>query len=217
MLDFAHHATSAKLDEIPTLPDRRWHHSPCRSCNHRLVGQAAGHLCAIRNSRNSSGAGLALIYEHLPASEYPASAIQSLLAVGLRIPHRGGVWTCQNRRTHSFLCSRIKFFRARICLRPRGAFRVGYGLFGLLWVLSRRDERFRDSIDPRTVVVFVVWFFCIATTLTHTFPFPRATNARCSPPKKFSPQIKCYFRARAAYRKQCTVWSFTRPVACMKA
>ena len=142
---------------------------------------------------------------------------QSLLAVGLRIPHRGGVWTCQNRRTHSFLCSRIKFFRARICLRPRGAFRVGYGLFGLLWVLSRRDERFRDSIDPRTVVVFVVWFFCIATTLTHTFPFPRATNARCSPPKKFSPQIKCYFRARAAYRKQCTVWSFTRPVACMKA
>jgi membrane associated rhomboid family serine protease len=47
---------------------------------------------------------------------------------------------------------------------------VGYGLFGLLWVLSRRDERFRDSIDQRTVVVFVVWFFfCIATTLTHTF------------------------------------------------
>jgi hypothetical protein len=40
----------------------------------------------------------------------------------------------------------------------------------LLWVLSRRDERFRDSIDPRTVVVFVVWFsFCVATTLTHTF------------------------------------------------
>ena len=47
---------------------------------------------------------------------------------------------------------------------------VGYGFFGLLWVLSRRDERFRDSIDQRTVVVFVGWFFfCIATTLTHTF------------------------------------------------
>ena len=48
---------------------------------------------------------------------------QSLLAVGLRIPHRGGVWTCQNRRTHSSLCSRIKFFRVRICPRRRGAFR----------------------------------------------------------------------------------------------
>jgi len=47
---------------------------------------------------------------------------------------------------------------------------VGYGFFGLLWVLSRRDERFRDSIDQRTIAVFVVWFFfCIATTLTHTF------------------------------------------------
>jgi hypothetical protein len=123
MLGFAHHTTSAKLDEIPTLPDRRWHYSPCRSCNHRLVGQAVGHLCAIRNSRNSSGAGLALIYGHLPAPGYPASAIQSLLAVGLRIPQRGGVWTCQNRRTHSSLCSRIKFFRVRICPRRRGVFR----------------------------------------------------------------------------------------------
>jgi membrane associated rhomboid family serine protease len=47
---------------------------------------------------------------------------------------------------------------------------VGYGLFGLLWVLSRRDERFRDAIDQKTVTIFVVWFFfCIATTMTHTF------------------------------------------------
>lgn len=39
---------------------------------------------------------------------------------------------------------------------------VGYGFFGLLWVLSRRDERFREAIDQRTVAVFVVWFFfCI--------------------------------------------------------
>jgi membrane associated rhomboid family serine protease len=47
---------------------------------------------------------------------------------------------------------------------------VGYGFFGLLWILSRRDERFRDSMDQRTVGVFVVWFlFCIVTTLTRTF------------------------------------------------
>ena len=43
---------------------------------------------------------------------------------------------------------------------------VGYGLFGLLWILSRRDERFRDAIDGRTVQLFIVWFFiCIALTV----------------------------------------------------
>jgi membrane associated rhomboid family serine protease len=48
---------------------------------------------------------------------------------------------------------------------------VGYGLFGLLWILSRRDERFRDAIDARTVQLFVVWFFiCIFLTLTGVMP-----------------------------------------------
>jgi hypothetical protein len=48
---------------------------------------------------------------------------------------------------------------------------VGYGLFGLLWVLSRRDERFRDAIDARTVQLFVGWFFfCIAATLSNVMP-----------------------------------------------
>ncbi|HXO39382.1 MAG TPA: rhomboid family intramembrane serine protease, partial [Candidatus Acidoferrum sp.] len=42
---------------------------------------------------------------------------------------------------------------------------VGYGLFGLLWVLSKRDERFRDAIDHRTIQLFVIWFFfCIFAT-----------------------------------------------------
>lgn len=48
---------------------------------------------------------------------------------------------------------------------------VGYGLFGLLWMLSRRDERFRDSIDPKTIQLFIGWFFfCIVTTLTNVMP-----------------------------------------------
>jgi membrane associated rhomboid family serine protease len=47
---------------------------------------------------------------------------------------------------------------------------VGYGLFGLLWVLSRQDDRFHDAIDQKTVQLFVLWFFfCIATTLMHIF------------------------------------------------
>jgi membrane associated rhomboid family serine protease len=48
---------------------------------------------------------------------------------------------------------------------------VGYGLFGLLWMASRRDERFRDVIDARTVQLFVGWFFlCIFTTIMHIMP-----------------------------------------------
>jgi membrane associated rhomboid family serine protease len=37
---------------------------------------------------------------------------------------------------------------------------VGYGLFGMLWVLSRREpERFGDAVDSRTIQLFVAWFF----------------------------------------------------------
>ncbi len=42
---------------------------------------------------------------------------------------------------------------------------VGYGLFALLWVLSKHDERFHNSIDTSTINLFVVWFFlCIYLT-----------------------------------------------------
>lgn len=45
---------------------------------------------------------------------------------------------------------------------------VGYGLFGLLWVLSKKDERFRDAVDSRTIQLFVIWFFfCILATATN--------------------------------------------------
>jgi len=48
---------------------------------------------------------------------------------------------------------------------------VGYGLFGLLWILSTRDERFRDAVDAATVQLFVFWFFiCIVATITDIMP-----------------------------------------------
>ena len=48
---------------------------------------------------------------------------------------------------------------------------VGYGLFGLLWVLGRYDSRFRGFIDRRTVQWLVGWFFfCILTTVTGALP-----------------------------------------------
>jgi GlpG protein len=48
---------------------------------------------------------------------------------------------------------------------------VGYGFFGLLWMLSKYDRRFQDAIDPRTVQLFLFWFvFCIITTVTNILP-----------------------------------------------
>jgi GlpG protein len=48
---------------------------------------------------------------------------------------------------------------------------VGYGLFGLLWVLAHNDERFWDVVDSQTALVFVAWFFvCILLTVTQVMP-----------------------------------------------
>ena len=42
---------------------------------------------------------------------------------------------------------------------------VGYGLFGLLWILSPKDPRFWNVVDRPTVQLFIGWFFlCIALT-----------------------------------------------------
>ncbi len=55
---------------------------------------------------------------------------------------------------------------------------VGYGLFGLLWVLSSRDERFHDAVDSRTVQLFVGWFvFCVVTTVLHIFAVANIAHA----------------------------------------
>jgi len=48
---------------------------------------------------------------------------------------------------------------------------VGYGLFGLLWVLGRWDRRFWGVIDQPTVQLFVGWFFlCIVLTVANLMP-----------------------------------------------
>jgi membrane associated rhomboid family serine protease/Tfp pilus assembly protein PilF len=48
---------------------------------------------------------------------------------------------------------------------------VGYGLFGLLWVLSWKDPRFIAAVDAQTVLLFVAWFFvCIVLTVTKVMP-----------------------------------------------
>jgi membrane associated rhomboid family serine protease len=45
---------------------------------------------------------------------------------------------------------------------------INYGLFGLLWVLSRKDRRFFGTLDRQTVHLLVGWFFfCIATTVAN--------------------------------------------------
>lgn len=48
---------------------------------------------------------------------------------------------------------------------------VVYGLLGLLWVISRRDPRFRRALGPGTVLLFAAWFgFCIVLTVKGIYP-----------------------------------------------
>jgi GlpG protein len=55
---------------------------------------------------------------------------------------------------------------------------VVYGLFGMLWVLSRRDIRFASSVDARTIAMFVAWFFlCIAATTAHIMEIGNVAHA----------------------------------------
>jgi membrane associated rhomboid family serine protease len=43
---------------------------------------------------------------------------------------------------------------------------IGYGLFGMLCILSRRDDRFRDAMDKDTAILFLAWFVvCVAISL----------------------------------------------------
>lgn len=55
---------------------------------------------------------------------------------------------------------------------------VIYGLFGLLWVLSRVDLRLFGVIDRQNALLFVVWFFlCIATTVTGVWTVANVAHA----------------------------------------
>ena len=48
---------------------------------------------------------------------------------------------------------------------------VGYGLWGMLWVLEKRDARFADAVDYQTSQLFVFWFFlCIVLTVANVMP-----------------------------------------------
>jgi membrane associated rhomboid family serine protease len=50
----------------------------------------------------------------------------------------------------------------------KGLSGVNYGLFGMLWVLSTRDIRFRGAVDRQTIQWMVGWFFlCIFVTITN--------------------------------------------------
>ncbi len=48
---------------------------------------------------------------------------------------------------------------------------VVYGLFGVLWVANRADDRLQGTLDSQTSLLFVIWFFlCIVTTAMHIWP-----------------------------------------------
>lgn len=55
---------------------------------------------------------------------------------------------------------------------------VGFGLLGMLWMLSQRNDRFAGAVTSRTLIVFGGWFFFgIVTTLTGTFLVANVAHA----------------------------------------
>jgi GlpG protein len=55
---------------------------------------------------------------------------------------------------------------------------VGYGLFGLLWVLSRKDPRFAGAVDGQTVALFLGWFIlCCVLTATGAWKVGNVAHA----------------------------------------
>jgi len=48
---------------------------------------------------------------------------------------------------------------------------VVYGLWGMLWVLEKRDARFADAVDQQTSQLFAFWFLlCIVLTVARVMP-----------------------------------------------
>ncbi len=48
---------------------------------------------------------------------------------------------------------------------------LGYGLWGMLMILERRDVRFHDAVDRQTNQTFAVWFvLCVVLTVTGIMP-----------------------------------------------
>jgi membrane associated rhomboid family serine protease len=55
---------------------------------------------------------------------------------------------------------------------------VSYGLFGMLWVLSRHDERFRGIIGRNIAALFVGWFFiCVLATWAKIYTVGNVAHA----------------------------------------
>jgi GlpG protein len=55
---------------------------------------------------------------------------------------------------------------------------VGYGLWTMLWVLSRHDPRFVEAVDRKTNEIFIAWFFfCIVLTVLAVMPVANVAHA----------------------------------------
>jgi len=70
-----------------------------------------------------------------------------------------------------FLAAVSSFAEFAILRGGVGLSGVGYGLWGMLWLLERHDSRFAGTVDRQTSQLFVGWFFlCIVLTATNVMP-----------------------------------------------
>ncbi len=58
-----------------------------------------------------------------------------------------------------------------------GASGVAYAFFGFMWLTRRRVPEFAKILDPRTVIIFLVWLVaCMVLTATHVFAVGNAAH-----------------------------------------
>jgi hypothetical protein len=109
-------------------------------------------ILAIRNRKKK----MSHISKWKEISKYPVISSITLLTVGGR--SLGG---------QKYLAS--SSFQFALGDGGVGLSGVGYGLFGLLYVLSKHDDRFKECIDQRTVNLFLKGFSSVFLRLSHIY------------------------------------------------
>jgi hypothetical protein len=160
-------ASSPAITRISPLPsdrgDRPFGH--WRYCG--LMGQGRC-LAAFYHCDDPARRALAVGHQHVSARWHLAPGLQYLLALGLWNAGGTGIRPSKDCGLDPVVRNWLRVAGIRFFGWRCRSVRCWYGLFGLLWILSQRDERFHDVIDRRTIELFVLWFFfCIIATLTN--------------------------------------------------
>jgi len=120
----------------------------------------------LTNSKAFGGEPWRLVTSALPHTNFLHLLFNLywLIYFGKHAEPRFGWWRTAD--LYSLLAGTSAAAEYAVSLGGIGLSGLGYGLFALFWVLSRRDTRLRSAIDAQTTWIFVGWFFlCVVLTV----------------------------------------------------